>query len=120
VTTHREPTIQLPEAATMADFQRYVDALERMHGWDRADLVENGFLMGEEFGELIAAMRVVHRKLQRGDRVRDVPAEDVAHVGEEIVDVLNYLLAIANRLGIDVDAAFRTKNARNQQRTWDD
>ena len=39
-------------------------------------------------------------------------------MGAEIVDVLNYLLAIANRLDIDVEAAFREKNARNLERTW--
>ena len=45
-----------------------------------------------------------------------------AHVGEEIVDVLNYLLAVANRLDIDVEQAFRDKNARrplsNRNTTW--
>ena len=34
------------------------------------------------------------------------------------VDVLNYLLAIANRLEIDVEDAFRRKNQTNQGRTW--
>ena len=33
-------------------------------------------------------------------------------------DVLNYLLAIANRLDIDVEEAFRRKNAANQRRSW--
>ena len=32
--------------------------------------------------------------------------------------MFNYLLAIANRLDIDVEAAFRDKNARNQKRSW--
>ena len=41
-----------------------------------------------------------------------------AEVADELVDVLNYLLAIANRLDIDLEEAFRQKNARNQSRTW--
>ena len=36
----------------------------------------------------------------------------------EEVDVLNYLCAIANRLDIDLEEAFRSKNARNQRRSW--
>ncbi|MEZ4435681.1 MAG: hypothetical protein R3F65_25060 [bacterium] len=45
------------------------------------------------------------------------PADDWP-VAEELVDVLNYLLAIANRLDIDVEAAFRRKNEANLDRTW--
>ena len=109
----------LPEDATMADFQRYVHELEALHGWLDVDLVHNCFLMGEEVGELFRAVRRLHRLETRGDVVaaeRDGRVEDVS---EEIVDVLNYLLAIANRLDIDVESAFRKKNTRNQSRTWD-
>ena len=42
----------------------------------------------------------------------------VREVAEELVDCLNYLLAIANRLDIDVEEAFRVKNRRNQSRSW--
>lgn len=106
--------IELPEGAPLAEYQAYVRALEALHGWLDADAARNCFLMGEEVGELFAAVR----------RLERVPADDparaagVAAVGEEIVDVLNYLLAIANRLDVDVEQAFRAKNARNQTRTW--
>ncbi len=43
----------------------------------------------------------------------------VAEVGEELVDVLNYLLAVANRLDIDVERAFVAKNTKNLMRTWE-
>ena len=39
-------------------------------------------------------------------------------IAEEIVDVFNYLIAIANRLEIDLEKAFRYKNQLNQTRTW--
>jgi len=109
--------IELPEKAPMKAFQSYVQVLEEMHGWTEVDLVHNCFLMGEEVGELFKAVRKM-------ERMFDTPGAEVdreaarAHVGEEIVDVLNYLLAIANRLDIDVEDAFRTKNALNQTRTW--
>ena len=58
-----------------------------------------------------------HEKLY--DEGRGTPTEEArAQVGEELVDVFNYLLAIANRVGVDLERAFREKNARNQERTW--
>lgn len=102
--------ITLPKGASLADYQAYVCALEAKFGWSDADAARNCFLMGEEVGELFAAVRQLERA--PGDKAA------VAAVGEEIVDVLNYLLAIANRLDIDVEEAFRTKNAHNQTRSW--
>lgn len=110
----------LPPDPTMADFQRYIHDLEAYHGWLDVDLVHNCFLMGEEVGELFKAVRKVNRLFDEPEKgPAGATAERVAHVGEELVDVLNYLLAIANRLDIDVEAAFRAKNAQNLERTWD-
>jgi len=110
--------IELPDPAQLADYQRYIHALEEMHGWLDTDLVQNCFLMGEEVGELFKAVR---RQLKFYDQAEADPSSEAvlkAQVGEELVDVLNYLLAIANRLEIDLESAFRTKNAHNQTRTW--
>ena len=103
----------LRDNPTMQDFQSLVHALESHHGWLDVDLVHNCFLMGEEVGELFAAIRRHHRDFET-----DGPAVSKTDVAHEIVDVLNYLLAIANRLDIDVEAAFREKNERNFARTW--
>jgi len=103
----------------MRDYQRYVHALEAMHGWLDVDLVHNCFLMGEEVGELFKAVRRVERLYEQAGAGEHVGEERRADVADEIVDVLNYLLAIANRLDIDVEAAFRRKNAENQRRSWD-
>jgi NTP pyrophosphatase (non-canonical NTP hydrolase) len=111
--------IELPEGAPMRDYQRYVHALEAMHGWLDVDLVHNCFLMGEEVGELFKAVRRVERLYEQAGAGEHVAEERRADVGDEIVDVLNYLLAIANRLDIDVEAAFRRKNAENQRRSWE-
>lgn len=110
----RRMAIELPPGAAMADFQRYIHELEEQQGWLDVDLVHSGFLMTEEVGELFKAIR-------RYEGYFDASTEREAaraQAGEEIVDVLNYLLAIANRLNVDVEAAFRDKNARNQARTW--
>ena len=104
--------IELSQHAEMSEYQRYVARLEEMKGWQDADLVRNCFLMGEEVGELYAAVRRLERS-STSER-----SQVVAQVGEEIVDVMNYLFAIANRLGIDLEEAFREKNRANQHRTW--
>lgn len=108
--------IDLPPNATMKDYQRYIHELEAMHGWLKLDLVYNCFLMGEEVGEVFKAVRRYNKLFDEGAAT---PTDEArAHLGEELVDVFNYLLAIANRVGVDLEQAFREKNARNQQRTW--
>ncbi|MEZ4319669.1 MAG: MazG nucleotide pyrophosphohydrolase domain-containing protein [Myxococcota bacterium] len=97
----------------MSAYQAYIHELEAQKGWLDVDLVHNCFLMGEEVGELFKAIRR-HEKLFADG----LPADDTTEVAHEIVDVLNYLIAIANRLDIDIEAAFREKNAQNQGRSW--
>lgn len=110
--------IELPPGAAMRAYQDYVYALEEQHGWLDVDLVHNCFLMGEEVGELFKAVRKVEKLYNQADAAPASKADLTADVGEEIVDVMNYLIAIANRLDIDLEAAFRAKNLRNQTRTW--
>jgi len=110
--------IELAPGANLAAYQTYIHELERLHGWLDVDLVHNCFLLGEEVGELFKAVRKVERLFPEGGASPGPDDETVAHVGEEIVDVMNYLLAIANRLDIDLEDAFRKKNARNQTRSW--
>ncbi|MBU0551528.1 hypothetical protein KKF91_16165 [Myxococcota bacterium] len=119
--------IDLPPQASMRAYQDYIHALEALHGWLDVDLVESCFLMGEEVGELFKAIRR-HRGMFNEPAKARAGAEAVevdealsasrAAVAEEIVDVFNYLCALANRLDIDLEAAFREKNAMNQRRVW--
>ncbi len=110
--------IELPEGAPMADYQRYVQELEELHGWTEVDLVHNCFLMGEEVGELFKAIRKYEKLFDQAEAGPTNREDAREHVAEEIVDVFNYLAALANRLDIDLEAAFRAKNARNQAREW--
>ncbi len=111
--------IALPEHSDMAGYQRYLHQLEESHGWLDVDLIHNCFLMGEEVGELFKAIR---RYQAYYDEKGAPPQPDREGrrqaVAEELVDVFNYLLALANRLDIDLEQSFREKNARNQQRVW--
>lgn len=106
----------LPERPSMADFQRFIHEMEAFHGWLDVDLVHNVFLMIEEVGELAKGIRRYEKIFDEAAKPDAAPARE--NVAEEIVDVLNYLLAIANRLDIDVEAAFRKKNQQNLERVW--
>ena len=108
--------IQLPPEAPLSAYQKYIHALETQHGWLDVDLVHNCFLMGEEVGELFKAIR----KHQKYFTEKHTPSQDSkTAVAEELVDVFNYLLALANRLDIDMEDAFRSKHASNKKRQWD-
>ena len=80
----------------MRAYQKYIHALEAHHGWLDVDLVHNCFLLGEEVGELFKAVRRYEKLYVQSDAPEDDLDARKAHVGEELVDVLNYLLAIAN------------------------
>ena len=108
------PKPSLPDTPTMGDYQRFVHGMEAYHGWLDVDLIHNCFLMGEEVGELFKAIRRYEKYFAK-PKETDCREE----VAEEIVDVFNYLCALANRLDIDIDAAFRQKNTRNLERRWD-
>lgn len=123
VDTGDRPTLELPpirlhESAPMSEYQRYIKQLEEHHGWSDVNLIENCFLMGEEVGELFKAVRKVKGFFDQAEAPPEERTELVANVGEEIVDVMNYLLAIANRLDIDVERAFIEKNTKNLSRSW--
>jgi NTP pyrophosphatase (non-canonical NTP hydrolase) len=118
VTAAGEPPAPLAPGASLADAQRYLDDLERHMGWREVDLVTTCFLLGEEVGELFKAVR---RYEQLGVEVgtADAPRDALrAELADEVADVLNFVLAVANRAEIDVTAAFRDKNARNLKRRW--
>ena len=114
---HISDEIHLPVGAALQEYQRYIYQLETLHDWLSVDLIHNCFLMGEEVGELFKAIR----KHQRYFEEHDPASEDVskAQVAEELVDIFNYLIAIANRLNIDLESAFREKNRINQIRKWE-
>ena len=110
--------IELPKNAQIKDYQEYIHALETLHGWLDVDLVHNCFLMGEEVGELFKSIRKYERYFDESAKTDDA-TDRKTDVAEELVDVFNYLLAISNRLDIDLEAAFKAKNEKNQNRTWE-
>jgi hypothetical protein len=46
------------------------------------------------------------------------PGGRIADIGDEAVDTLILLMSIVNRCGINLEDAFRAKEARNESRVW--
>ncbi|MGH3570054.1 MAG: MazG nucleotide pyrophosphohydrolase domain-containing protein [Pseudonocardia sp.] len=103
--------LPLQEASALVDLQRYVLEMEEERGFTNRGVVQQCLLLGEEVGELFKAVRK-HEKMRTGT------TSVTGTVDEELADVLIYLCAIANRLGVDLEQALRRKEELNETRSW--
>ncbi|MBE0636851.1 pyrophosphohydrolase [Candidatus Bipolaricaulota bacterium] len=102
---------QLNDRPTLADFQTYVTQLERERGFEDQNARDKCLLLGEEVGELFKAVR-------KKEGLKVDATSDFGTISEELADIFIYLCAIANRYQIDLETAFREKEALNHQRSW--
>ena len=100
---------ELRDTPDLAEFQQYVAELEVERGFDDQTAIQKCLLLGEEVGELYKAVRT-----EEG-LATDVPGGEI---GAELADIFIYVCAIANRYGIDLEAAIRAKEAINATRKW--
>ncbi len=103
----------LKENPTLADIQQYVIDMEKERGFSHVGIVEQSLLLVEEIGELCKVIRKHHTAMGV-----DVNKQYDFDAAGEIADVLIMLTAVANRLDIDIEKAFRDKEEQNKQRTW--
>jgi NTP pyrophosphatase (non-canonical NTP hydrolase) len=103
--------IPLDQAQALGDVQRYVALMEEERGFSQRDVISQCLLLGEEVGELFKAVR-------KQQNMRVDPNSQIGSVEEELADVLIYLCAIANRVGVRLDEALRKKEAINEGRSW--
>ncbi len=102
---------QLNEYPTLADFQTYVAQLEAERGFEDQSSRDKCLLMGEEIGELFKAVR-------KSEGLKVDTASRFGTISEELADIFIYVCAIANRYDIDLEAAFREKEAINHEGSW--
>lgn len=102
---------ELKSQPTLADLQQFIAEVCRERGWDKRAVTEKMLFLTEEVGEVARAVR---KELELGDTK---PAT-TDHLGEELVDVLNYILDLAVSFDIDLEQAFRAKWQKNASRTW--
>jgi NTP pyrophosphatase (non-canonical NTP hydrolase) len=50
------------------------------------------------------------------DQSRQLPPEQLAHAGQEVGDIVLYLLLMCSELGLDMDAVVRSKLADSERR----
>jgi NTP pyrophosphatase (non-canonical NTP hydrolase) len=103
--------LTLPPNPTLANLQIYVRDMEVERSFDDQTIIHKCLLLGEEIGELFKAIR-------KSDGLKVDSSSRIGAADEELADVLIYLCSIANRLGVDLEQAFRQKEAINHKRTW--
>ena len=102
---------------TLGDLQEYIKVLCAERGWDNNNHLEIFLLFTEEVGELAKGIRTYSDLYQEKGKQKP---KDVAkkELEGEFADVLSYLLDLANYFDIDLEKAFRDKEAINAQRQW--
>lgn len=103
--------IPLEKHQSLEEIQQYVAEMEVERGFSDRPLIEQCLQLGEEVGEVFKAVR-------KQQNIPIDPESKVGAIGDELADVLIYLCAIANRAGIDLADALRSKEAVNETRTW--
>lgn len=100
----------LKNQPTLKDLQAYEALAEVERKRDHEDIAKKFLMLVEEVGELMTANR------KKPELIKPDHNPEFASLDEELADILAYLCSIANRLGIDLEAAFRNKERINQNR----
>jgi len=101
----------LKEKPCLSDFQKHVTELEHERGFIDQTTHDKCLLLGEEVGELFKAVRKA-----KGLKIDN--NSNFGTIADELSDILIYICAIANRNNIDLENAFREKEAKNKKRKW--
>lgn len=100
--------------SSLKDIQKHLELTCKENGWDKNSITEVFLLFSEEQGELAKAIRK-----STGFKGEKRPEGIDQNLKEELADVFNYLLEIANRFGVDLTAAYIEKFEKNKKRTWE-
>ncbi len=108
---NKQSKLFLKKQPTFEDFQKYVQQLEEERGFAKEGVLQKCLLLGEEVGELFKAIR-------KKEKIKIDHNSKFGSIDEELADIIIHLCAIANRLDIDLEKAFRDKEEINKNRTW--
>src|SRR3989344_4774923 len=94
------------QKGTISHLQEYVHAKIKERGFEDEHLNERLLMLTEELGELVKACRKINGMyVDKG--------KEIAHgLGEEITDVINMVLAVGIKLGLDIEKEFLEKEAK--------
>ncbi|MDP4095548.1 pyrophosphatase [Paenibacillus sp. P96] len=93
-----------------AEFQQYVREYSKTKGFDESTMEQRTLYLMTEVGEL--AKEVLSVSFHPD-------AEKKENLGHEMYDVVWNIFDLANKLGIDLDQAFKQKMEINERRTWE-
>jgi NTP pyrophosphatase (non-canonical NTP hydrolase) len=100
---------ELAARPTLGDYQTLIKKLIVERGYNEETVPQVMMLLTEEVGELAKAIRKLEGQKTHQD-------SKVHQAGEELADCLWLIIDIANRLDIDLEQAFRAKEAKNSKR----
>lgn len=92
-----------------SEFQQYVSEYSKIKGFDTSTIEQRTLYLMTEVGEL--AKEVLSVSFHPD-------AEKKENLGFEMYDVVWNIFDLANKLGIDLDQAFKQKMEINDKRTW--
>ena len=111
--------ITFPQGGSLPQLQKYVKDKCIERGFDSASNLEIFLVLSEEMGEMAKALRKYQGLFQEQNRASEDMQKRQAHLGEEMADVLSYLLDLANRYDINLEESLQRKEEINDQRSWD-
>lgn len=96
----------------LADLTQRLHAIRDRNQWQRFHSPKNlAMAASVEMAELVEIFQWLSE-----DQSRHLDAAQREHAGQEIGDILLYLLLLCSELGIDLEQAVRTKLADNERR----
>lgn len=102
----------LNEDSSLKEVQEYAKKMITARGFQEETPQDILMLLTEELGELA-------KEVRKTTKVKlDKNADRTLHLGNEIADVFNYLLALGIATDIDLFQAFKNKEEINLKREW--
>ena len=101
--------MELKDKPTLNDIQEYVSVIEKEKGYIDNKMEKETSLLIEEVGEFFKALR-------KKTIIKPDHDPKFRSVDEELADIIFHLCAIANRMNIDLEKAFRNKDRINKKR----
>ena len=96
----------------IAELTRRLHAIRDRNDWRRFHSPKNLTMAASvEMAELVEIFQWLSE-----DESRQLPAEQLAHAGQEVGDIVLYLLLLCAELGIDLEQAVRAKLADSERR----
>lgn len=116
----------LPRTGALASYQNFHRFLDKEKEFD-PDPFYNYILLVEEMGELARDFTKIWTRrsslLQSGmasvEAQQQAIRENKTHIGDELADMMAYLLKLANYIDVDLEQAYIAKMMRNINRHWE-